>query len=248
VPAGRGASVPQLPDHLYFVILAVLVPFRARFSLRRLERARVEDLPRVRVRSYKMILIFQWGLAAILLIYWRLAQRSWDALGLVPRLNGGAIGVAVGTAIVVGILIVQFRSPPDDAVWERLRRRMRKIERLLPRTPTELRWFDLVAITAGVCEELLYRGFMIWYLSHWMSIVPAAFLASAIFGVAHLYQGIGGILRTGALGGFLASIYLLTRSLYLSMVLHFLADVYSGHVMIEAYRRETAAPAPGVEA
>jgi CAAX protease family protein len=239
---------PQLLDHLFFVVLAFLVPFRARFSLRRLERATVDDLPRVRMRSYRMILAFQWGLALILLAYWWLQRRSWDDLGLVPRINGGAIGVAVGIAIVIGIGLAQRRSKPDDATWERLRKRMRKIERLLPRTAAELRWFELVSITAGVCEELLYRGFLIWYLSHWMSIVPAAFLAAAIFGIAHLYQGIGGILRTGALGGFLASIYLLTRSLYLPMVLHFLADVYSGHVMYEAYQRERAEAAPAAAA
>jgi CAAX protease family protein len=239
---------PQFPDHLFFLVLAILVPFRARFSLRRLERATVDDVPRVRMRSYRMILLFQWGLAVILLVYWWLARRSWDDLGLVPRINGGAIGVAVGIAIVIGIVLAQRRSKPDEATWERLRQRMRKIERLLPRTRAELRWFELVSITAGVCEELLYRGFMIWYLSHWFSIVPSAFLAAAIFGVAHLYQGVGGILRTGALGGFLASIYLLTRSLYLPMVLHFMADVYSGHVMFEAYQRERAEAAPAAAA
>ena len=232
----------ELSDHLYFLILTLFVPLRARVSIRRLDRAADAELPRIRLRSYRMILIFQWGLALLLLLLWQMLGRSWSVIGLVPRLNGGSIGVIVGILIVAGVLAVQSRSQrEDERFWERLRVRMQRLRRLLPRTRTELRWFEAVSLTAGVCEELLYRGFLIWYLSHLMPIVPAAFLSAAIFGLAHLYQGPGGMLRTGALGGFLASIYLLTGSLYLPMVLHFLADVYSGHMLYEAYRREEAA-------
>jgi membrane protease YdiL (CAAX protease family) len=235
----------QLSDHLYFLILTLFVPPRAVMSMRRLERAADDELPRLRLRSYRMILIFQWGLALLLLVLWQRYGRSWSAIGLVPRLNGGSIGVFAGILIVVGVLVVQSRAQRDDErLWERLRQRMQRLRRLLPKTRAELRWFGAVSFTAGVCEELLYRGFVIWYLGHVMPIVPAAFLSAAIFGLAHLYQGLGGILRTGALGGFLASVYLLTGSLYLPMVLHVLADAYSGHMMYEAYRREAAlAPA-----
>ena len=233
----------QLGDHLYFLILTLFVPLRARVSIRRLDRAAESELPRVRLRSYRMILIFQWGLALLLLLLWQLFGRSWSVLGLVPRLNGGAIGVLVGILIVAVVLAVQSRTQrEDERFWERLRRRMHRLRRLLPRTRAELHWFEAVSFTAGVCEELLYRGFLIWYLNHFMPIVPAAFVSALIFGLAHLYQGAGGILRTGALGGFLASIYLLTGSLYLSMVLHFLADAYSGHMLYEAYRREDGPP------
>src|SRR5437773_6602090 len=90
------AVPPGLPDHLFFLVLTVVVPLRARLSLRRLLRAEEEDLPRVRLRSYRLIVLVQWTLAALLLLLWRLTGRSGSALGLVPRLNGGTIGVVVG--------------------------------------------------------------------------------------------------------------------------------------------------------
>ena len=237
--------MPGILDHLLFLVLAGLAPFRAKRSLNRLQHAEEADLPRVRVKAYRQILLLQWGSCAGLAVWWIVTRRSFADLGLVPRLNGGAIGVAVGIAILLVVLALQQRRAlQDDTAWERLRERMKKFARLMPRTAAEMRWFEAVSFTAGVCEELLYRGYLIWYLSHWMGIVAAAIVAAVIFGIGHLYQGVAGILRTGALGGFLASIYLLTGSLYLPMLLHFLADFYSGRVMYEAYRRETAEATP----
>src|SRR5262249_23150346 len=104
----------QLPDHVVFVVLALLVPLPARVSLRPLDRATEEQVPRVRLTAYRMILIYQWTLAAMLLVWWSYARRSGVALGLIPRFNGGAIGVAVGTAIVAVILVMQSRQPLDE--------------------------------------------------------------------------------------------------------------------------------------
>ena len=59
-------------------------------------------------------------------------------------------------------------------------------------------------MTAGVCEELVYRGFMIAYFSAALGVSfwVAAVLSSVAFGIAHFYQGPAGILRTGLVGMF----------------------------------------------
>ena len=64
---------------------------------------------------------------------------------------------------------------------------MRRLELMLPHSRAELALFFKLSITAGICEELLYRGYLIWYLSHWLSIYPAAALASLLFGIARGY-------------------------------------------------------------
>lgn len=58
-------------------------------------------------------------------------------------------------------------------------------------------------ILAGSTEEILYGGFLTAVLPTsfpalgiWLSILASAFL----FGPGHLYQGIGGMLRTFILG------------------------------------------------
>src|SRR5271166_5721763 len=86
---------------------------------------------------------------------------------------------------------------------------------ILPITREERAWFALVSITAGICEEVLYRGFLIRYLSNgpWHAgIWIALAIASISFGLAHGYQGLTGIVGTTVLGAGLAAIFLATGS------------------------------------
>ncbi len=55
------------------------------------------------------------------------------------------------------------------------------------------RWlFAAVALTAGTCEEILYCGFLIFNLSDVFPSLPTGWVtvaSSAVFALAHLYQG-----------------------------------------------------------
>jgi membrane protease YdiL (CAAX protease family) len=227
-------------DHLLFVVLAVFFPIRAAtFGFRRLTRAPEDQVPRLRIGIYRQILLLEWGLSALVAGMWVARGRNWSALGLVPQLNGGVIGVAVGILIVlVAGGIQQRKALARPGAADTLRQRMAKIERILPHTEADLRWFEVVSITAGICEEFLYRGYLIWYLSHGLPIWAAVALAVVLFGIGHVYQGAAGATRAGLLGAFLALVYLLTRSLYLSMLLHFMADFFAGRVMYGIYRAD----------
>jgi membrane protease YdiL (CAAX protease family) len=99
---------------------------------------------------------------------------------------------------------------------------------VLPRTAGERRLFTVVGVTAGVCEEWLYRGFFLAVvaaagggLPTWVLVLAAA----VAFGLAHAYQGRAGIVGTGLLGGGMAAMYLQTGSLLLPVVLHALIDL-----------------------
>jgi membrane protease YdiL (CAAX protease family) len=50
-------------------------------------------------------------------------------------------------------------------------------------------------------------------------------VAGVAFGLAHAYQGVGGVLSTGVLGAVLAALYLGTGSLLLPVVLHAVIDL-----------------------
>ncbi|HEY2953716.1 MAG TPA: CPBP family intramembrane glutamic endopeptidase [Candidatus Eisenbacteria bacterium] len=238
--------MPNALDHALFVVLAVLFPVRAAvFGFRRIGRASPEERPRVRVSVYRQAIAIQWGLAFATVALWIACRREWDALGLVPRPTWGLGGVLVGTAIMAGVVVRQRRQTlADDDALARLRRRMEKVEPMLPHTRADLVPFLQLSLTAGICEELLYRGYLIWYLSHWLTIYPAAALASLLFGVGHLYQGWRGVLTTGMVGAFLASVYLVSGSLFAGMALHALMDAHSGSLMQAAYER---APAEAAE-
>jgi membrane protease YdiL (CAAX protease family) len=231
--------VPIWIDHVLFIVLALLFPIRAStFGYRRLLLAGPEELPRVRLSVYRQAVVIQWGLSALVVAVWIVQRRLWAALGLKPVLSWGLLGVALGLAVIVLVLLRQHRAAlaSDEALAE-VRSRMSHLEPMFPASPEELRWFYRLSMTAGVCEELLYRGYMIWYLSHWTGLFQAAGIASLIFGVGHAYQGWRGVLGTTLLGAFLAGVFILTGSLYAAMLAHALMDIHSGHLSYVAFRR-----------
>jgi uncharacterized protein len=245
--------IPGWLDHLLFLVLAVLVPLGgSRLGFRHLFAAADADAPRARAALYRNTLVLLWALAAALAALWLADRRSWSDLGLILRLTGGLAGVTLGVALIVGVMARRRRvAPGDTEALERLRRSAGQLVRMLPVTGRELGWFAGLSVSAGICEEALYRGFLIWYLGAWAALVvppPYVFAAAAagsslLFGLGHVYQGPRNVLVTALTGGFLAAVYWITGSLYAAMLIHALMDLDAGHTSYAAH----AAAGPGAE-
>ena len=71
---------------------------------------------------------------------------------------------------------------------------------MLPHSPLEfLVWFG-VSLSAGICEELIFRGYLLQQLTAWTrSPIASILLAALLFGAVHLYEGLGAILPLAAL-------------------------------------------------
>ena len=110
---------------------------------------------------------------------------------------------------------------------------------LAPQTPTENRLFDMVSITAGVCEEILYRGLLLATLVSLVGTWPAVAITSLIFGLGHASQGISGIVKTGLIGLVLALLTVSSGSLFIAIALHAVVDLTSGRIMGRALRTKT---------
>lgn len=232
-----------LLDHLLFVTLALLFPLRAATAgYRRLGLAPWPEVPRVRRLLYRQAVVLQWSLAAVVLGLWLVRHRPWTLLGVVPQPTIGLLGAALGLAIV-GVFVLRQRRETlaSDQALADVRRRLGPLERMLPRTREEMRGFVALSLTAGVCEELLYRGYLLWYLTRSLGLVQSVAVAALLFGLGHLYQGFRGMLTTGLLGAFLCGVYLITGSLYLPMVIHVVMDLHMGTLARAAFEREAAA-------
>jgi len=239
---GYPAAVPTLFDHAIAVLLAALFPvWGTTLGFRRLQRAAECDLPRVRRSVYRAAMALLWGLTAAVVAIWVASGRDFRVLGLVPVLSGGLLGTGLGlVVVVVYVLRERHRLLADREGLDLVRRRLHHIEAMMPRTPGDMRAFVALSITAGVCEEILYRGYLIWYFQHWLGVLPAAGLAAVLFGIGHAYQGPRGMALTGVVGAFLAAVYLLSGSLLVPVLLHALMDIHSGHLAYVAYAREDA--------
>jgi membrane protease YdiL (CAAX protease family) len=122
----------------------------------------------------------------------------------------------------------------DPKVRENVREQSEKVAGLMPQTRTEMVWFGGVSLTAGFCEEFLFRGYFIWALAPWLGWWGAAALSGLIFAFGHAYQGWNGVLSTGIAGGFFTLVVIFTGSLWPVIILHFLWDFAMGVITWQA--------------
>ena len=150
-----------------------------------------------------------------------------------PRLLA-AWGVSL---LLSAYLLFQIRTVRRSAeARKQLREQMGELDVLLPRTQGQAWGFTALGFTAGICEEILFRGFLLWWCQAalGLDLISAAILGTVFFGFCHAYQGWQGMLRTGATGALLMILRLVADSLWPAIVLHIAADVFGGWVVYHA--------------
>ena len=216
---------------LILLVLATLVPWRGAVRVKRLLS---EEMPgNARLSLYFSTIAYQWLLGAV--VAWRAFSRG---------LNGVELGLTAGdpwrttwTALAVTVLLCgnQFASLQMMArVPESDRGPLYRLtEKIMPRTNAETAGFAILACTAGLTEEFLYRGFVFVVLARVFEtttypLIVAGILSSAWFAVGHLYQGKRGILTTFVVGILFVSVRYWSRSLIPSMAAHAGIDLIAG--------------------
>ena len=120
--------------------------------------------------------------------------------------------------------------------------------RLFPRSTSELMFYIVLALTAGICEEFIFRGFVIAALFRaGLSTWAVVFFSSLMFGVAHLYQGKGGSAGTGILGILFAMARITYHSLLPVVAWHAALDVVAGIAGARFFVPALADRGPGAE-
>jgi len=235
----------ELWFHFLFLYLTVLLPFGAWRRMARGSRPPAGAPPDPRrpttARIYLGVIVSHWVVAgAVVFVFWR-TGIPLAALGLAAPHAGPLAACALALAAGWFVWVhYQGRALADPVKVARLRARFDRMSLLIPSTAAEERAWILVSITAGVCEELLYRGFVGFYLGRWMPLWAVALAGSLIFGIAHLYQGPKNALRTALIGALHWALYLQTGSILPGMVLHAALDIRSGTVL----KRVFTNPAP----
>jgi membrane protease YdiL (CAAX protease family) len=184
-----------------------------------------------RIREYRLTMLQQWSLVAIGLALVAFGRRSWESVGLVLP-HGAGLVWTLGIVFAIGALLwVQARAATgSDAARDAVRRQLAPLRWLLPGSAAELANFRGLAVTAGVCEEILFRGWLMAFLVPFTGVAGAVVVSSLLFGLAHAYQGVGGTIKAGVLGALMAGMYVLTGSLLAPILVHALIDLASGQI------------------
>jgi membrane protease YdiL (CAAX protease family) len=213
---------------LIFIVLGVVVPWRGRIRLREL-LAKPHIGTAERVSLYLSSIAFQW--VATVVVGWRAWAHGFHAaeLGLVVNHRWTIAAVSILGAGLIATLH-----------WLNLRRMGRRgtnvpealqalAQRILPQSTAEMPPFFALAVTAGVCEEFIYRGFAMAAFARTGLPGWSVLLASSVlFGLAHLYQGRGGFLGTMILGALFGAVRIGYDSLVPAVLWHVAVDVVAG--------------------
>ena len=211
-----------------FVLCCVVQPVRGRAAYRRLVADRAAGVPDALVHRLRRMARRQLvtTVAVVVVVAVAGGVRRGD-VGL--RLPAGdrvhywtTYTVALCVLILVTGLLLRRRAVNGRSVPGQ-----RPVRALVAATSRERGYGTLVAVGAGVSEEVLFRGLFTAaaVAAFGISGVVAAVVVSICFGLCHVYQGWPGVVGTALGGGLFSLIYLDTRSLLLPIVLHIAIDL-----------------------
>jgi membrane protease YdiL (CAAX protease family) len=205
--------------------MALVQPFAGRRRYRLLLERLGHD-PSARLHHYRRGIAFEWAGAALVGVLALLAHSRLPSLW--PPGDHTEVAAQVPGIVFVLIAVTAIYRFGGQATRRALAIQLRPVAALLPRTATEKQAFALLALTAGICEEVLYRGFGLAAL-RWAApglTKPALIAVTAVaFGMAHLYQGRTGVVMTGLVGAYFAWIAISAGSLVPAMFLHAALDL-----------------------
>ncbi len=106
----------------------------------------------------------------------------------------------------------------------------KSVDVLLPQSFAEIAVWTAVSLTAGFCEEAVFRGYVQkqFQALTGSSAVVGVVMQAVLFGVAHGYQGVKNVIVITVLGGLYGLLALWRRSLRPGMIAHAWSDLYGG--------------------
>jgi len=148
--------------------------------------------------------------------HYRMAHLSCGLFGS-ANLGIGLIFLLVANIILFGlahILQLFHLTVPKEVAF------------ILPRTKSEKLVWVILSVTAGICEETGFRGYVLTklnlFVNNWYFTIV---ISSLFFGLGHFYQGTGGIILTGTYGLLFCLLFIWRKSLVPGIFAHFLQDL-----------------------
>ena len=199
----------------------------------------IGDKPLHLVANYTLSIAYEWILAALVLwgihlrrvpLHQLLGERRAGAKAWLADIGAALVywAVAISVLAVLGNLLVKLSGSHIDP---------QKIgdvtQKLAPTTPLEMLLFLVLSLSAGFCEELIFRGYLQQQFARmghrlWVGVA----LSAMVFGGAHGYEGIAGVLLIAAYGAMFGVLALWRRGLRTGMIAHAWHDSVSGVALV----------------
>ena len=135
------------------------------------------------IERYVTAIVMEWVVVGFIWFGLRLRKHglrillgeNWGGARQLLRDLGIAVLFLIVSNLVLSLIGHLLRAAPNDA-----------IRNLLPHTSSEIAVYFLLTMTAGICEEIIFRGYFQRQFSAWFKSAPVAVvLQGIIFGASH---------------------------------------------------------------
>ncbi len=180
-----------------------------------------------RLRFYLVTLFYEWLLFVLVVVGVRHSGASvlvvlgdhWRSVRQVLR----DIGIAAGFWLVAAVLLWIFG-------WLlRVAALGRNVQFMLPHGGIELAFWIALSVSAGICEETIFRGYLQWQFMALTKSAPAGIiLSAATFGAAHAYQGFRMVILIALYGAMFGTLAYWRGTVRPGMIAHAWQDSLNG--------------------
>ena len=221
----RGRVAPAWHTIIFVVVTLALTFVQARHQ---------PKLDTLNLPTRTPVYVVMIGFELIMLLYvWIGIRSAGKSVGEIiggrwNRLQDFAldVGIALGFwCVVAGFLVAM------NLILGKNNAGMEAVKALLPRTQVEMVAWVCLSVTAGFCEEFIFRGYLQrQFLALTGKVELAVVFQALIFGIAHLYQGWKGALTITIYGALFGALAAWRKSLRPGMIQHAAQDTFSGLV------------------
>jgi uncharacterized protein len=215
------------PLHTFIVLAAAgVMAFRGAMNVNLMRTA----LNFNRVRMYERTIVTELAMLALVLLGVALARsplttvlgERWRSLRQVLL----DLGIGIAFSIVSTLLLSTFNSVLHSADTDRA------VRFILPHGRFEMAIWVALSVTAGICEEAIYRGYLQRQFMAMTRNAPIGILLQAsAFGLAHSYQGWHGAVAIAIEGALLGALAYWRKSVRPGMISHAWKDALAPLLM-----------------
>lgn len=230
IPAQRTPFTSAVAPWCHTALLALLLAGISLLSARQVQRP---GLTTHHTARYLIGMAFEWIM--LLLTWWGLRLRRVslsELLGFRRGLRAFAEDIAVAiifwimamvilAAIGIGLRLLHFSSP------------QKAIAALAPRNAVEMLLWIALSLSAGFCEETVFRGYFLRQFASplhrlWLGVL----VSSLLFGISHGYEGASGMIAITAFGALFCALAIARNSLRPGMIAHAWHDIFTGAALV----------------
>jgi membrane protease YdiL (CAAX protease family) len=181
-----------------------------------------------RIFFYGVTVLYEWLLFVLVVAAVRRSGASvitvlgdhWHSVRQVLR----DFGIAAGFWIVAAMLLWIFG-------WLLRTATLGRNVSMLPQRGIELTLWIVLSVSAGICEETIFRGYLQrQFMALTKSAAAGILLSAAAFGVAHAYQGFRMVILIGLYGAMFGTLAHWRGSVRPGMIAHAWNDSFNGVV------------------